>query len=293
MIRKILLPVDFSEYSLMSVECGRDLKDLGAEEIVLLHVIDEKFTDPLRYSKPEIIQTIVESYRREVEKKLREIEEKLSDFKVKIRIEFGEPAEEILRVAEEEKVSLIYMSGRGESWLLPRMFGGVAEVIAASSFVPVLFTKFEVVQEAGKNYCKITFSRIFDKILYATDFSETAERLKDWIERIGEVSKRVDIVIATGDLKPEEGESFEDALKRIEGKALDLKEDLESKLNVPVNVFIIPEEAGRAIIEVAEREKPTLIAIGANGIGKAKGIGRTADEVLRRSRYPVLLFKAT
>lgn len=101
------------------------------------------------------------------------------------------------------------MGGRGESWVLPRMFGGVAEAIAASSPVPVLFTKFEIVQEAGKNYCKITFSRLFDKILYATDFSETAEKLKDWIERIGRVSKGVDILVATGDLKPEERESFE------------------------------------------------------------------------------------
>ena len=41
MFHKILFPTDFSEVSNKALECVKGLKECGAKEVILLHVIDQ------------------------------------------------------------------------------------------------------------------------------------------------------------------------------------------------------------------------------------------------------------
>ena len=55
MFRKILYPTDFSDVSYKALDYVKQLKDVGTEEVVVLHVIDTRsFSIPEIYAKIEL-----------------------------------------------------------------------------------------------------------------------------------------------------------------------------------------------------------------------------------------------
>ncbi len=143
MFEKILYPTDFSDASKKAIDYLVQLKDAGAKEIVILHVIDEKGIDAIyRYgagSAVEIIGAIEKEAREEGEK----IEKKLRQpgLEVKVRIETGVPLKEILKVEEEEKVSAIVIGSHGKTNLQEMVLGSVSEKVIRQSKKPVLVIK--------------------------------------------------------------------------------------------------------------------------------------------------------
>lgn len=63
----------------------------------------------------------------------------LSQLKAKIKVEFGKPGETIHRIAEQEKVTVIVMGGRGLSTLRRTLLGGVSDYVIKHSQIPVIF----------------------------------------------------------------------------------------------------------------------------------------------------------
>lgn len=59
--------------------------------------------------------------------------------KAKIKVEFGKPGETIHGIAEQEKVSVIVMGGRGLSTLRRTLLGGVSDYVIKHSQIPVIF----------------------------------------------------------------------------------------------------------------------------------------------------------
>ncbi|XP_020614618.1 uncharacterized protein LOC110052787 [Orbicella faveolata] len=74
---------------------------------------------------------------RVIEKYKGKCEEK--KLKAKIKVEFGKPGETIHRIAEQEKVSVIVMGGRGLSTLRRTLLGGVSDYVIKHSQIPVIF----------------------------------------------------------------------------------------------------------------------------------------------------------
>jgi nucleotide-binding universal stress UspA family protein len=143
MFEKILYPTDFSDVSKKALDYLVQLKDAGAKEIVILHVIDEKGIDAIsRYgagSAVEIIGGIEKEARQEgekIEKKLRQ-----SGLTVKVRIETGVPLKEILKAEEEEQVSAIVIGSHGKTNLEEMVLGSVSEKVIRQSKRPVLVIK--------------------------------------------------------------------------------------------------------------------------------------------------------
>ncbi|MEX2500876.1 MAG: universal stress protein [Trueperaceae bacterium] len=77
--------------------------------------------------------------RDELEVEARKLES--DGWKVQVRTAFGDPAEEIVRVAEEEGASLIAMATHGRSGLTRALAGSVAERTVRTSPVPVLVVR--------------------------------------------------------------------------------------------------------------------------------------------------------
>jgi len=143
MFKKILYPTDFSDVSKKALSYIAQLKDAGVEEVIVLHVIDEKGIEAVsRYgagSSATVIGLIDKEARDEgmkIEKKLRK-----SGFKVKVRIEIGVPLREILKVEEEEKVSVIVIGSHGKTNLGQMLLGSVSEKVIRLSKSPVLIVK--------------------------------------------------------------------------------------------------------------------------------------------------------
>lgn len=124
---RILFPTDFSEPARKTLEKIKELKGV-AKGLVLVHVID-------RGSDEEISKL-----RKEKRKKLHKIKEELEELGIKceIRIRTGIPSENIVKIGEDEGVSLIVMPTRGEGRIKELLLGSTAENVTRRSKRPVL-----------------------------------------------------------------------------------------------------------------------------------------------------------
>ena len=140
MFKKILYPTDFSDVAHKALDFVVCLKDAGAREVVILHVIEKGNFDAIaRYATKDIL---------EIEKNLREramaeilpIEERLKKkgFKVKVIITRAVPYMGVLDVEKKEKASLIVIGSHGMSNIAEIFLGSVAEKVIRRAKTPVL-----------------------------------------------------------------------------------------------------------------------------------------------------------
>ncbi|MGA8180325.1 MAG: universal stress protein [Desulfobacterales bacterium] len=146
MFRKILYPTDFSDVSKIAIEYIRQLKESGVDEILVLHVIDER---DLQFSYLYVFdeycgdKDLKQKLKDETTKKMVEIKDKLKDcgFKVTSRIEFGVPLKEILKAEQKENISIIIIGSHGKSNIEEMLLGSVAEKVVRKCKKPVLVVK--------------------------------------------------------------------------------------------------------------------------------------------------------
>ncbi len=143
MFRKILYPTDFSDVSGKALEFVKSLRDAGAEEVVVLHVIDMRhFSGPDVASALdlEMLDMIIEkASRREMDEVVEEL--KKCGFLVKDMIRHGIPLKEILGVEDEEDVSLTVIGSHGKGNVEEMLLGSVSEKFIRKSKKPVIVVK--------------------------------------------------------------------------------------------------------------------------------------------------------
>ena len=143
MFERILYPTDFSDVSRKAMDYLMRLKDAGAKEIVLLHVIDERGIGTVTRFAPGNADSVIQSIEADSRKEAQSIEKELNQrgFTVKVRIVTGIPLREILRAEEEEKVSVIVIGSHGKTNLEEMFLGSVSEKVIRKSKKPVLIIK--------------------------------------------------------------------------------------------------------------------------------------------------------
>jgi nucleotide-binding universal stress UspA family protein len=139
MFKKILYPTDFSDVAQKALDFIKELKNAGAEEVVILHVIDKRFFDAMAWYTTKNLPEIERDLIKEVTGEIEPIEKELKDmgFKVKVRIETGDPFTEILRVEEEENVSDMAIGSHGVSNIEEMFLGSVSEKVIRKAKKPV------------------------------------------------------------------------------------------------------------------------------------------------------------
>ena len=145
MFVKILYPTDFSDVSKKALEYIKQLKESGTKEVVVLHVIDEREIEHISHI-PEISITEEELEKRKEENAKEEMSPivtdlKKSGFAVKTRIEKGIPFRDILKVEEEENVSVVVIGSHGKSCVAEMLLGSVSEKVIRKSTKPVLVVR--------------------------------------------------------------------------------------------------------------------------------------------------------
>jgi universal stress protein A len=156
-VQNILVPIDYSGDSQGALQWGASLVEKYRAMLLLLHVIpkavEEVFpeggafvsstssfhevrapgTQPFR--RQPIIIDLVDTAHTELhdfaDKNLKDV------VPVQIIVAVGRPAEEILRVAREEKVDLIVMGSHGRTGLRHLLLGSVAEAVTRHAPCPV------------------------------------------------------------------------------------------------------------------------------------------------------------
>ena len=145
MFKKILFPTDFSDVSQKAVKYIKQLKGAGAQEVIVLHVIDEK--ELLVLSRvPDQYLRITTEVEREVTKEMAAIESDMTaeGFRVKLKVKKGKPFAEIMKAAAEEKVSIIAIGSHGRSNVGEMLMGSVSENVIRHAKVPLLVISREI-----------------------------------------------------------------------------------------------------------------------------------------------------
>ncbi len=144
MTKRILVPLDFSEFSQRALERALRLAD-PSTEICLLHVYE-----PPRLSRPDLIawgeidgqmMPLAEIVQREAKQKLDDlIEELAQDTPMPIRalVEEGRVSSTIVEVSEREGCDMIVIGTHGRSGFRRFVLGSVAEAVVRTAGCPVL-----------------------------------------------------------------------------------------------------------------------------------------------------------
>lgn len=152
-MKKILIAVDGSEDSDKALSQGGKLASCGCKGISI-EVVVVTVQRPLEFILPVFdfflkktapgdekeIREKYESIGRDLLNQSRKSIEKEGVTKVKTVVKEGKPAEEILKVAEEEKVDLIIIGSKGKG-LAKTVFGSVSREVSMGSKVPVLIAR--------------------------------------------------------------------------------------------------------------------------------------------------------
>jgi universal stress protein A len=142
-ITKIFCPTDFSEPSYKALKEANDLAKHFNAELILIHVLHPLIMYPATMGAPGIVKTQVsdEAQRNDIAKKSLEmtLKEKI-DASVKSRsiLAPGNPADEIVYHAKEEKANLIVIGTHGFTGWRHLIMGSVAEKVVRLAHCPVL-----------------------------------------------------------------------------------------------------------------------------------------------------------
>ncbi len=162
-VTKILVPIDYSQYSDRALQWGASLAEKYGARLLLLHVISRASEDlpeaagaerplSLALDNPSVYYTpgplppegvtavdLIEMAQNDLKDlAMAKLKEGLS---VSPRVGVGNPAEEIVRVAQEEGVDLIVMGTQGRTGLRHVLMGSVAETVVRAAPCPVFTVK--------------------------------------------------------------------------------------------------------------------------------------------------------
>ena len=136
-IKKILVPIDFSDYSASTIEFASTIAGRFSATLILLHVIES-----FPYSVTDTFQLV--EHRKALETLARTLLRNLGgdlrtrNLTVKTHLVWGNPSREIQKKARRENADLIVMGTHGRSGLPHVVLGSVAEKTVRLSSIPVL-----------------------------------------------------------------------------------------------------------------------------------------------------------
>ncbi|MFH1135450.1 MAG: universal stress protein [Pseudomonadota bacterium] len=143
-ISKILIAIDFSDYSGPTLRYGLTLaQDVGAE-VVVVNVINERDIAAVRAAKVYFEQMSVEDYLEKQHAKRNEMLDRLlaetgcGAVPTEKMIKVGVPAVELLQALKETGADLIVIGTKGRTNVAGMIFGSVAEKLNRRSPVSVL-----------------------------------------------------------------------------------------------------------------------------------------------------------
>lgn len=172
---KILIPVDFSDTSMLAIRHGAYIAQTTHAHLYLLHVVNSHFMSQNMFIPVvNLNQSEIES---KAQAKLQQLADEIrNQYKVNLEciIRSGTPASEVVRVAKELSASLVVMGTHGYSPLQEIMIGSVALKVITRSPAPTMVMSSEATH---KGYSKIVLpidntvnSR--QKVNYALEFAK-------------------------------------------------------------------------------------------------------------------------
>lgn len=135
--KKILFPTDFSTLSDAALPHATSLAHDTGAKLFIVHVEEL----PAAYAVGEMYYGLPDPDNAEIRRMLAAIMPTDATIPYETRLLFGDPASEIIRLAEQENVDLIVMGTHGRSGLRRLVMGSVAEAVVRRAKCPVFTLK--------------------------------------------------------------------------------------------------------------------------------------------------------
>lgn len=140
--KKILCPTDFSEPSYEALKVANELALHFSSELLVVHVVapvpvvPAAPTVPVTFNVPEYQQELEISSKKMLEDLVKKrVAEKIC---ARTMVVLGDPADQIVKIANEEKVDLIVIATHGQTGWRRFVFGSVTEKVVRLTPQPVL-----------------------------------------------------------------------------------------------------------------------------------------------------------
>ena len=288
MLSRILVATDVSEASGKVVECAKGLHRLGSRFALLAHVMNVRDVGGLYAVLRREIQPKMEAQAKVLE---------AAGFETRIEISLGAVPEEINRLVGEHSCSLIVTGSYGHSLLRELWLGSTACSLLHGARVPLFLVRIEITDENGGRRCRLACDDPFARILFPTDFSDTAERAFQYLEHIvRETAAAVTLLHVQDEAKL--GKYLENRLEefnRIDMGRLERMRDRLLACGASLVAFEIPFGSPiRLILRRAREGGFSSIVMGSQGRGFIPEIflGSVAHNVARYAPLPVLFVPA-
>lgn len=139
MSRSVVCGIDWSEESGAAVNVAAGLSRRLGATLVLAHVVEERPTFPYG-SEPELNRSRHHAHE-EAMLKFDGLERRLGGVDFDPRVLYGEPADALAGLAEEEDATLLVVGSRGRRALKAALFGSVSSALSRASDRPVVVVR--------------------------------------------------------------------------------------------------------------------------------------------------------
>ncbi len=312
--RKVLIPLDGSEFSRQIVQVVRSFFDPGDVELILFRAAVppavstdltphdvfvggvpmsgtyDAYSRALDAGYASVTQER-ETLRTELQDELRADAERLekAGYRVTTEVHFGDPARRIIDYVNDKSVSLVAMATHGRTGLGRLVLGSVAERVLRGVAVPVLLMRPALDGEARPTPGEHLAQSLGDgkqlRIAVATDGSTLAQRA---VSKAAELAETLDahftlLVTVSGHEDVAHGQ-----------KLMDDARQLVAHLASQPETAPLVGYADEVLLQYLAKNPTDLLVIGAfqdRGAGSTTAIGATAQRLVQHAPTSVLMFK--
>ena len=276
-MKKIIVPVDFSEQSEFALEAAASLAQKFGSELIVLHMLE--LSNAIISSTSEALSQEAVFFLKLAEQKFEAFLDKpyLKSIEVTPIVKHFKVWSEVNDVAAEHKANLVVMGSQGASGIKEVLIGSNTEKVVRHSDVPVLVVKHNPILLD------------FENVVFACDFSE--EAIKPYLNAkttFDKLQTKMHMVYVNSPDAYFKSSSEIDKkigafLKKADG-------DLE---NLP-NVHVVSDYSiEKGILNFANVIGADIIAVATHG---RKGLshffeGSVSEDVANHSTLPVMTFK--
>jgi nucleotide-binding universal stress UspA family protein len=201
-------------------------------------------------------------------------------FDVETHVVRGTPYRRINGIADTVHADMTIVGSRGQSPLENRVIGSTARNLARTTVVPLLVNRVERATDEPD----VLREHLFQRVLYATDFSENAERAFDAFSYLRHATEEATLV----HVRSPKDEGAEDEGPR--GQLTELAETLEG-WDIETQVEVRSGDPAEEILAVEESVTPTTTLLGSRGRSRIRRLllGSVSEEVVARAASNVYL----
>lgn len=263
------------ETAISSRTCLECLGRYGIDEIDLVTVTSPNVTTGMPGSD------VGERTRRALDRQQRLLEEE--GFTVQTHVVRGTPHRRINGLADRVDADLTIVGTRGQSPLERRLIGSTARNISRTTVRPLLLQR---IVEAEADDHEVANEHLFQRVLYATDFSENAARAFEQFQCLRTPTDVATLLHVT----PPERRADPDIVADAREKLAELAADL-SEMGIEARTSIREGETVSEILAAEAEVDPTTILIGSRGRSRIRRLllGSTSEDVVAKSRSNVLV----